>query len=169
MELIVVYGPPCAGKSTYVKKHITTNDIVYDYDMLTRALTYGTKHVSKRDLTHKYVIDFRLAIIKRIREDAEISKVYIISTFLTDNFKRFIEDLNPTYIKMECTEEECISRLYDDEERPDKEQWELKIKEWFALHGNTSVVEPRKNKTYKMSNKRQTFNGRQVVTPYRKI
>ena len=100
MQLKIVYGAPCSGKSTYVKNHIGDNDIVFDYDELTRALTYRKDHREERGLTHGYVMDFRSVIIRRAREETEIENIWIISTFLTDSFQEWISDMNPEYIKM---------------------------------------------------------------------
>lgn len=40
--LTVVTGPPCAGKSTYVRERAAAGDVVIDYDQLARAL--GSDH-----------------------------------------------------------------------------------------------------------------------------
>lgn len=117
MNLRVVYGAPCSGKSTYVRENIGEKDIVYDYDEISRAITYGQFHVSKRDLTHQYVIDFRLAMINRLKEESEIESAWLISTFLTESFKEYVKDFDPEYIKMEASKEECFERLEKDEDR----------------------------------------------------
>jgi predicted kinase len=140
MKLIVVYGAPCSGKSTYVKSVITDQDLVYDYDELSRALTYGKHHLSKRELTHPYVIDIRLSILKRARQEEGLKKIYIISTIITDEFKEYIKDMNPTYHKMESTKEECLERLEKDDMRPDKEEWKEKIEEWFGKYQERSQI-----------------------------
>ena len=140
MKLKIVYGAPCSGKSTFVRNNIGENDIVYDYDEITRAITYGAQHLSKRDLTHQYVLDFRLAMIRRFRSEQQIENAWVISSFLTDSFKSFIADLDPEYIQMETSQEECLSRLETDEMRPDKEDWREKINEWFLTYGGDKPV-----------------------------
>lgn len=40
--LTVVVGPPCAGKSTYVRRTAAEGDVVVDYDAIARAL--GSPH-----------------------------------------------------------------------------------------------------------------------------
>lgn len=140
MKLIVVYGAPCSGKSTYVRSVITDKDMVYDYDELSRALTYGKHHLSKRDLTHQYVLEFRYAIVKKARAEKDLENIYIISTFITDQFKEWIKDLKPTYHKMEATKEECLERLENDDMRPDKEEWKGKIEEWYRKYEERSMI-----------------------------
>lgn len=148
MNLRVVYGAPCSGKSTYVRENIGEKDIVYDYDEISRAITYGQFHVSKRDLTHQYVIDFRLAMINRLKEESEIESAWLISTFLTESFKEYVKDFDPEYIKMEASKEECFERLEKDDTRPDKAEWREKIEEWFDKYeerkmDRTNLIERR--------------------------
>lgn len=135
MNLKVVYGAPCSGKSTYVRENIGEKDIVYDYDEISRAITYGKEHLSKRELTHQYVIDFRLAMINRLKNETEIRNAWFISTFLSDSFKEYVKDMSPEYIKMDATKMECYERLENDDMRPDKEEWKAKIDEWFEKYG----------------------------------
>ena len=39
MTLYVVTGPPCGGKSTYVREHAKPGDFVIDLDRLALAIT----------------------------------------------------------------------------------------------------------------------------------
>ena len=142
-KFIVVHGAPCSGKSTYVRGKITSSDMVYDYDEITRALTYSSSHLSKRELTHGYVLDIRLAIIRRAREEKSLDNIYLLSTFLTESFKKFISDLNPEYVEMQATREECLERLQNDDARPDKEDWAKKINDWYDEY---EIEQDRNNK-----------------------
>lgn len=135
MNLRIVYGAPCSGKTTYVRENIGESDIVYDYDEISRAITYGKSHLAKRDLTHQYVIDFRLLMVNRLKDETEIKNAWFISTFLTDSFQEYVKDMNPEYIKMDATKTECYERLESDDMRPDKEAWTAKIDEWFDKYG----------------------------------
>ena len=38
MSTVLVAGPPCAGKSTWIRKHITSGDILLDRDRIEEAL-----------------------------------------------------------------------------------------------------------------------------------
>ncbi|GAA4117459.1 hypothetical protein GCM10022215_18140 [Nocardioides fonticola] len=44
-RIVVVTGPPCAGKSTHVRRHATPDDVVVDLDELARALGHPESHV----------------------------------------------------------------------------------------------------------------------------
>ncbi|MRW57353.1 HK97 family phage prohead protease, partial [Staphylococcus aureus] len=39
-KLIVIKGPPCAGKSTMVQKRLSDKDVVFDWDLVQRAITH---------------------------------------------------------------------------------------------------------------------------------
>jgi HK97 family phage prohead protease len=135
MNLRIVYGAPCSGKTTYVRENIGKDDIVYDYDEISRAITYGQYHLSKRELTHQYVIDFRLSMINRLKNETAINNAWFITSFLTDTFQEYVKDFNPEYIKMDISQDECLARLEKDDMRPDKEAWTEKIAEWFQKYG----------------------------------
>jgi predicted kinase len=42
--LTVVTGPPCSGKSTYVREHAKPGDITIDFDVLAQALGSSVPH-----------------------------------------------------------------------------------------------------------------------------
>lgn len=44
MAAIVVTGPPCSGKSTYVQDHAKPGDITIDFDALATALGSSSSH-----------------------------------------------------------------------------------------------------------------------------
>lgn len=134
MKLNIIYGPPCSGKSTYVKKNIKDNQIVYDYDEIARAITYGTHHAIERGAIHQYVIDYRLSFLKRLKIDEELEEAWLITSYPTDEFKGFVEGIDVKYKKMDASLEECLKRLEKDESRIEKEEWAERIKDWFEKH-----------------------------------
>lgn len=50
MQLIVISGPPCAGKTTHVQEHRQPGDLVLDLDTLAHALGYPTPHIDHAQL-----------------------------------------------------------------------------------------------------------------------
>lgn len=44
MDIMLVTGPPCAGKTRYVREHKHPDDIVIDADLLAQALGSGSTH-----------------------------------------------------------------------------------------------------------------------------
>ncbi len=43
-QVMVVLGPPCAGKSSYVRKTARSGDVIVDYDVLATAFGSPTPH-----------------------------------------------------------------------------------------------------------------------------
>lgn len=44
MDVILVTGPPCGGKTSYVRQHKLADDIVIDADLLAQALGSESSH-----------------------------------------------------------------------------------------------------------------------------
>jgi AAA domain len=44
LVLTVVTGPPCAGKTTYVRQHAKPGDIIVDFDLIAQALGSPVSH-----------------------------------------------------------------------------------------------------------------------------
>lgn len=40
----LVYGSPCSGKTTYIKEHLKSGDIVCDVDRLYSAISFNEEH-----------------------------------------------------------------------------------------------------------------------------
>lgn len=138
MKVIVVYGAPCSGKSTFVRDSITNKDIAYDYDLLTRALKNTDEHSIDRDITDPIVKFFEWALLNKLKEGYDnMPKILYYSTrYPTDFVKEKFKGLKVEYKLIESTKEECLERLEKDDSRPDKEEWKKKIEEWFNKYGD---------------------------------
>ena len=144
MKTKIIYGAPCSGKSTFVRKNIGKKDIVYDYDALSRAITFTDKHLlSQRDHVHNFVIGFRYSLINRLFKEKDSDTAWIIVSKLTETFKNLVAPLDPEYIKMDATIEECYERLEADDDRPDKKGWKKKIDEWFEANKEEKTAMPK--------------------------
>ena len=136
MSFKVVYGPPCSGKSTYVKEHKGSTDVLFDYDRIFSAMTYATEHTkSERGFAHRFVMDVRSAFVRTAKNGEHGAEdVWFIITYPSERDREWLEPLNPEYILMDVTEEECLARLEKDDTRPDKEHQAEVIKKWFKDH-----------------------------------
>jgi len=135
MKVIVVYGCSCSGKSTYVKEHMTENDIVYDYDRLLSALTSRDSHTTEKHAAHNLITRLRYLIISNLKDDKDIQRIFIITRWPTDGIKKMLDGFEVEYKYLQANENECIKRLKNDDSRPDKEQWEKVIHQWHLEHG----------------------------------
>lgn len=143
MSFKVVYGPPCSGKSTYVKENKGESDVLFDYDRIFSAMTYATEHTkSEREYGHRFVMDCRSAFVRTAKKGEHGAQdVWFIISNLTDKVRGWLESLSPEYIRMEATEEECLARLENDDTRPDKEHQAEVIKQWFKDHAEKDETE----------------------------
>lgn len=82
--ITIVTGPPCAGKSTYIRENAKKGDVIIDLDPLSRALTIGEDdgHLVPEYIAH-IAVGARNGAVKRalrLREQREGVNVFIIHT-----------------------------------------------------------------------------------------
>ena len=80
VRVVVVTGPPAAGKSTYVREHASAEDVVIDLDVIATALrgpTTDAMHVYPAHVRH-VAIAARQAAIRRATRLAERVTVWIV-------------------------------------------------------------------------------------------
>jgi hypothetical protein len=127
-QTIIVTGPPCSGKTTYIENHRQHRDIVIDLDALAHALGYPDPHLD-HDTTHPartYALRARASLLKLTREDrVDVPRVWIISTNGHDQGTTTI-DLTAT-----VDVEELHRRAEADSRPPSTHQ---QIDAWFQRH-----------------------------------
>ena len=133
MKIVIVYGSPCSGKSTFVQNEITDNDLVYDYDLLLWSICNRKIHTCQKHSFHNAVMNFRKALIDFSLTN-ENGTFYLITTYITDYLQEILENVDYEVKLMDTSKEECLQRLENDETRPDKEEWKALIDKWFADH-----------------------------------
>lgn len=107
----IVSGPPCAGKSTYVREHKQPGDVVIDYGLLAEAI--GDDHW---DVKHPHVVhDMRRAAIDRILEDADEMDAWIIDTDPTSASRSRYAEASADMVALDVPRVECERRALADE------------------------------------------------------
>lgn len=134
MKIVVVYGSPCSGKSTYVHKKMGSGDVVYDYDSILAAITTNDVHSTGKSEAHDIVLNLRDSFIKKTQQKEASGIAYVITQYPTDHLKKILPD-NTEYILIESTQKDCLQRLKNDDTRQDKEGWAEIINRWFSAHG----------------------------------
>ena len=135
MKAMVVYGCPCAGKSTYVINNAGDNDVIYDYDAILLASTTRKKHLVDRHAAHFVVLSLRKALVDSAKNEKAIDRLWLICSWPTDMIKELLDGVDSEEIFIDATKEECYARLEADDTRPDKSAWRSLIDEWFLEHG----------------------------------
>jgi hypothetical protein len=80
--LTVVTGPPCSGKSTYVREHANPGDIVVDFDTIAQALGSPKPHDHTGPVRHVTVMARRAAISAALTVAHQVP-VWIVATTLS--------------------------------------------------------------------------------------
>lgn len=133
-DVIIVYGPPCSGKTGYVLEHKGVNDIVVDMDRLYEAITLLPRY-HKPDRLKANVLSVRQTLIDNIRTRyGEYERAWVIGGYPNSHDRdRLARDLNADLICMDTPKHECIARLYacDDDRRYHIDEWVRYIEKWF--------------------------------------
>lgn len=119
-HVYLVYGSPCAGKTTYVNSVATRNDLIVDLDKIHRAICICGLY-DKPDATKRVAFNVRDYLLDEVRTATPRRKwqdAYIIGTY-PDRIDRdmFVQDYGTELVHIDTSKEECIKRAYQDIER----------------------------------------------------
>lgn len=129
MRIIIIYGPPSSGKSTYVKSKLKPNDAYFDYDEVMQSIS-GLPYQEHNRMLHDTVISVR----DNLLNVTGIDTFYIITTFLSDDLTK----LNAEYIQMNTDYPTCIERLYNTD-RKNKDELRIQMVKWFEKYFNQGL------------------------------
>ena len=111
-----MHGAPASGKSTYVQRNKGPRDVVFDFDRIMQALSGNDPHQQSRPLI-EYCLDIRNLIIQKAKTSRGIDTTWVITTRVKDEFREAMADLNPEYVHMNTSLEECLKRVDADPHR----------------------------------------------------
>lgn len=119
-HVYLVYGSPCAGKTTYVNSVATRNDLIVDLDKIHRAICICGLY-DKPDATKRVAFNVRDYLLDEVRTATPRRKwqdAYIIGTY-PDRIDRdmFVQDYGAELVHIDTSKEECVKRAYQDIER----------------------------------------------------
>ena len=123
----IVAGPPCSGKSTYVRQQALRGDLIYDYDALHSALSGLDSH-DHDDGIRPYVLAVRDRVLELAASDLERGLWVITSTHKTAELARLQAALSAKVVIMDVGRDEAHSRC-DADSRP--AEWHEYIDRWF--------------------------------------
>lgn len=125
-KIKVVCGFPGSGKTSYIKKNIQRNDLVFDYDEIQTALTFQPKHTDNKAV-HGYVIEIMKNMIKQVKKDKNINILWIIRTVPDKSFQELLDGYDVEYLFINKTIFECLEQINNDPER------KYANKNWYSL------------------------------------
>lgn len=124
-RVYLVYGPPCAGKTTWARSVARPDDLLLDIDLIWEAVCTSDR-LHKPNRLKSNVFGIRDAIIDQIRtRTGRWRSAYVIGTYpLRSDRDRLTGLLDAEEIFIDATEEECLDRAPN-------EEWKGFIREWF--------------------------------------
>lgn len=108
----VIKGPPCGGKSTYVREHAKPGDLRVDYDLLAQALGASNSHAAE-GMIRRAAFDARAGAIKQALSDPS-AESWIIHTTLSEEAMRKYADAGAVVIELDPGHDECVERAKRD-------------------------------------------------------
>lgn len=132
-KIIIIYGAPASGKSTYVKEHAEEGDVIVDLDIIQRSFQICRKSEGKKELL-EHALFIRDYLYKMLEQQRIETKTAWIIAGLPDGFERqaLAKRLNAELIFMGVSKEECIRRAMGDNSRENKELQMEMIEKYFA-------------------------------------
>lgn len=153
----IVWGPPCSGKSTYVKDNAKSGDGICDYDAIYQALS-GLGSKKRVETLNSFVLDVIDCVHDEIEKHEEIDAWIITATKDLGKRDRLVERFSAELVVLEVTREEAHRRC-DEDGRP--EEWHQYIDDWFdeveGVDEEKSNTENRNKRPFMGMNKRLNF------------
>lgn len=113
--ITVVTGPPCGGKSTYIRQNAKPGDIVVDMDSIALALTVeGTASHSYSEKVRLVARAARNAAVKQALTVAQGERrlgVWIIHTDPGRDARQMYRAANATFVEVNPGKRVCLERL----------------------------------------------------------
>ena len=124
-QVFIVYGSPCAGKTSWVRENAGDGDLVLDIDSIWEALSINDRlHKSKRLLPN--VMGVRDTILDQIRtRTGKWRNAFVIGTYpLRTDRDRMADQLRAELVFIDEKQETCLGRAPN-------EEWKTFINQWF--------------------------------------
>ena len=133
----IVTGPPCAGKSTYVREHAKDGDLRVDYDLIAQALGSANSHAAE-GLIRDAAFGAREGAIAEALKNTDADS-WIIHTSPNEEHMKSYTDAGADFVNLDPGYDVCIERAKTDG-RP--QQTYDGIEKWYSgKKGRTAKME----------------------------
>lgn len=129
----IVYGPPLAGKKTFVRQQMSRGDLVVDMDLLYAAVSMLQSY-DKPDNLLINVLGVHNQLVDNVKTRlGRWGNAWVIGGY-ADRYKRekLADDLGAELVFCNASKEMCLARLaMDAERRCRQDEWTGYINKWF--------------------------------------
>ena len=108
----IVTGPPCAGKTTYVREHAKSGDLRVDYDMIAQALGAENSHAAE-GIVRQAAFEAREGAIRSALKSTD-SESWIIHTTPSEEHVKLYEAAGAEFIPLDPGYDVCMERAKRD-------------------------------------------------------
>lgn len=129
----VVAGPPLAGKTTYVREHSRSGDLVLDLDEITAALVRPGSRMPRtgayRDALHPFAVEMRNAALDVLARPSDVRHAWVITGAprRVDRARFRGADV----VVLPTPADTCLTRLRAGRRPADTADW---IRAWWAAY-----------------------------------
>lgn len=135
-RIIIVWGPPAAGKSTYIREHATEEDVIVDLDKIKQAICVFPKSEAPDQLLQTCLL-LKETLINEIKNNRVYAKTaYIAEGLPREKDRKKYLDMGVKMVGIIPPKEECIKRAMLDDERINKNHQIQIIEKWFSIYSN---------------------------------
>ena len=108
----VITGPPCAGKSTYVRENAKSGDLRIDYDIIAQALGAENSHAAE-GLVRQAAFDAREGAIQTALKNAD-AESWIIHTSPSAEHMKLYQEAGADVVALDPGYDVCMERAKQD-------------------------------------------------------
>lgn len=141
-EIYLIYGPPLAGKRTYIRDVIQPGDLLVDMDAIWECITGGDRYTKpgKLNAVAFGVRDLLLDCIRTKR--GRWNNAYICGGYpLISERERLIRETGAREIYIDTDKETCLNRAAEIEDQDARAAWREYIEDWWRKHDRDPVPE----------------------------
>lgn len=133
LKVIVIGGPPGAGKTTYVREHMRPGDAVIDMDILWQAVSLQPHH-DKPSALYRIVDKMYKTAIENIGL-ITTGRCYVVINGATKAERQKYRKIPGATVTLMLTRpDECIKRIQADDTRSNKAAWEQLVYKWYSKY-----------------------------------
>ncbi|MFC8176539.1 HNH endonuclease [Streptomyces sp. NPDC057325] len=139
VEVTLVCGPPCSGKTSYVRERAERGDLVVDWDALAQALGSPHPHDHPRPLV-PFIAEARDAVVARLERRHDVARVWIIATAPRASDRARLAPEGARTVLLATAEDECVRRARRDGRPPGTID---AIETWWRTYRADQTAPPR--------------------------